>query len=381
MWKDLLGQQRIKSILSNTYLKKRIPHALLFHGPDGVGKDAAAAEFAMLMNCESPVEGSEACGECKSCKDISGLRPPLMRFITALPTGKNESEDKDPLLTLEQEDADTYLNELSLKANDKYHQINIPGANDIRISSIRQLKDQASLTGYSGKKKIFLISRADRMNPQSSNALLKILEEPPEDTILILTTARISSLLPTIVGRCQMLRFDPLSEDEIFSFIMSRFPGTGENQARFYAALSQGSITACKEIMSKDYLELRETAITYLANVITHRHLGTGREIDTVISGKDKQKVKRFLSLLSVWFRDAALVNAGFEVNIVNTDKLERLKKFSENYDHESYAIMKLIEEAIQDVDRNIFPELLLTDLAVRISGKVKRRNGRELNK
>ncbi len=374
MWDNVTGQERAKSILINSFQRKRIAHAYLFHGLEGTGKDAAAVEFAMLINCESPLNNRDACGVCKSCKDISSLRPPLMRFITALPTGKNESDDKDPLVTLDEEDAQIYLHELSLKAADKYHRINIPGANDIRISSIRLLKDQVSLSGYANKKKVFMISQADRMNQQSSNALLKILEEPPEDTVLILTTSRVNSLLPTIVGRCSLLKFDPLSEEEITSYLNINHPELTERDAKFFAALSQGSITVCRDIMSQDYMDLRDRVIGYIASTITNRHLILGAEIDHVISKKDKQRIKRFLSLLAIWFRDVALMISGEEKYVINSDKLERIEKFTANYDSENYSIIKLIEDAILDVDRNIFPELLLTNLSIGISGKISKR-------
>lgn len=375
MWINVIGQQRAKSILSNSFERKRIAHAYLFHGQEGVGKDAAAVEFAMLINCESPVDGKEACGECRSCKDMNALKPPLIRFVTALPTGKSESDDKDPLVTLDEEDAQIYLSELARKAVDKYHRINIPGANDIRISSIRLLKDQVSLTGYANKKKIFMISQADRMNQQSSNALLKILEEPPEDTVLILTTSRVNSLLPTIVGRCQSLKFEPLSDNEILTYLKPEHPELKEKDAKFFAALSQGSITNCREIMTQDYMDLRERVINFIASTITKRHLILGAEIDNVISKKDKQRIKRFLSLLAIWFRDVSMKSSGAEEHVINSDKLDRLGKFSVNYSSENYKIMKLIEEAILDVDRNIFPELLLTNLSIRIAGMVKRVN------
>jgi len=375
MWINVIGQQRAKSILSNSFERKRIAHAYLFHGQEGVGKDAAAVEFAMLINCDSPVNGKEACGECKSCRDINSLKPPFIRFITALPTGKNESEDKDPLVTLDEEDAQIYLSELSLKAGDKYHHINIPGANDIRISSIRLLKDQVSLTGYANKKKIFMISQAERMNQQSSNALLKILEEPPEDTVLILTTSRVNSLLPTIVGRCQSLKFEPLTDEEILTYLKSEHPQLNEKDAKFFAALSQGSLTNCREIMTQDYMDLRERVINFIASTITRRHLSLGVEIDSVISKKDKQRIKRFLSLLSIWFRDVTMKSSGADEQVINSDKLDRLGKFSGNYSSENYKIMKLIEEAILDVDRNIFPELLLTNLSIRIAGMIRRVN------
>ena len=171
---------------------------------------------------------------------------------------------------------------------------------------------------------------------------------------------------------CRSLKFEPLTDEEILTYLKSEHPLLNEKDAKFFAALSQGSITNCREIMTQDYMDLRERVINFIASTITRRHLSLGTEIDNVISKKDKLRIKRFLSLLSIWFRDVSVKSSGADEHVINSDKLDRLGKFSVNYFSENYKIMKLIEEAILDVDRNIFPELLLTNLSIRIAGLIK---------
>ena len=130
-----------------------------------------------------------------------------------------------------------------MKADDKYHTVSIPKANDIRISSIRQLKKEIYMTGRSGKKKVFLISRCEMMNTQSANSLLKILEEPPKDSVIILTTSRLNSLLPTIVGRCQNIRFDVIPNNKIIAYIKQKNSTITVENASFIAGISEGSIS------------------------------------------------------------------------------------------------------------------------------------------
>src|ERR1700730_17404070 len=104
MWSNIIGQERIKNILKNIYQSEKISHAYIFYGTDGVGKDAAAIEFAKLLNCDSPVNENEACDKCPSCIEIDSFRSSLFKFIVALPAGKNETdEDLNPLEKLEKD--------------------------------------------------------------------------------------------------------------------------------------------------------------------------------------------------------------------------------------------------------------------------------------
>ena len=105
MWSNIIGQEKVKDILKNIFLSGKISHAYIFYGDEGVGKDAAAVEFAKLLNCDDPVNGNEACDKCKSCIEIDSFRSSLIKFVTALPSGKNESDDdKSPLEKLDKED-------------------------------------------------------------------------------------------------------------------------------------------------------------------------------------------------------------------------------------------------------------------------------------
>ncbi|MDQ3020477.1 MAG: hypothetical protein M3R36_07905 [Bacteroidota bacterium] len=376
MWNNIIGQERVKEILKNIYQSEKISHAYIFYGNEGVGKDAAAIEFARLLNCDEPVNGIEACDKCKSCIETGSFKSPLFKYIIALPSGKNiTDEDINPLEKLEKEDFANYLDEIEKKAADKYHKISLLKANDIRISSIRQIKREIYMTGKTGKKKIFVISKCDMMNPQSANSLLKILEEPPKNSILILTTSKINSLLPTIIGRCQKIKFDSISKENILKFITQKEPRISSLNADIFAELSEGSITKCNEILGKNYLELREKVLDLLNSVITNQYLKLGNDIDFIIGKKDKERVKQFLMMLEIWFRDIMNKSYGNEQLIINKDKIERMNKFVINFDSQNYKIINSIEEAIKDIDSNIFPDLLLYNLSYNIQSYIQRKS------
>jgi DNA polymerase III subunit delta' len=373
MWTNIIGQERVIKILKNIYSSNKISHSYIFYGKEGTGKDAVAIEFAKLINCDNRINGTDACDTCASCRQINSLNSTTFKFISALPSGRKETaEDDNPVNTLKQEDYDTYLDEIEKKSKDNYHKINIPNANDIKIGSIRQIKKEIYLTGIKGKKKIFLISNSDLMNTQSSNAFLKILEEPPGDSLIILTTSRLNAMLSTITGRCQKIRFDPLKKEELTKFLLEFKSDLKLSEAELYADISDGSILKCKSITDSYFFELREKMIEMLIALVTNKSITLSNIISSIISEKDKEKIRQFLLLLIIWFRDVILVSNGETANIINKDKAERLDKFSKLYKTNNYKIINYIEDTYKELDQNLNTELLLINLALKIKSEFK---------
>lgn len=373
MWSNIIGQDRVIKILKNIYSSKRISHAYIFYGKEGIGKDAIAIEFAKLINCENRINGIEACDSCASCRQIASLNSTTFKFITALPAGRKEtSEDDNPVNTLKQEDYDIYLEEIEKKSKDNYYKINISNANDIRISSIRQIRKEIYLTGVKGKKKIFLISNSDLMNTQSSNAFLKILEEPPGDSLIILTTSRLNSMLSTITGRCQKIRFDPLRKEDLTKFLLNLKSDLNIQEAELYANISDGSILKCKNIIEPHFFELREKMIELLLALVMNKSITLSNIVNSLVVEKDKEKIRQFLLLIIIWFRDVILVSNGETANIINKDKLERLYKFSKHYNTNNYKIINYVEDSYKELEQNLNTELLLINLALKIKSEFK---------
>ncbi|MBI5404394.1 MAG: hypothetical protein HY959_13475 [Ignavibacteriae bacterium] len=373
MWSNIIGQERVKKILKNIYSSNKISHAYIFYGKEGTGKDATAIEFAKLINCENKTGESEACDICTSCRQISTLNSSMFKFITALPSGKKEtSEDDNPVNTLRDDDYEIFLEEFGRKSKDNYYKISIPNANDIKISSIRQIKKEIYLTGERGKKKIFLISNSDQMNPQSSNAFLKILEEPPGDALIILTTSRLNAMLPTITGRCQKIRFDAIKKEDLTKFILNFRSELKLSDAELYADISDGSILKCKSIIDSYFLELREKMIEMLIALVTNKSITLSNIINEIVITKDKEKIRQFLLLIIIWFRDVILVSSGEKENIINKDKAERLEKFSKLYKTDNYKIINFVEDSYKELDQNLNIELLLMNLVFRIKSEFR---------
>jgi DNA polymerase-3 subunit delta' len=146
MWSRVIGQDRVKRILRSALENDRLPHAFLFHGNEGVGKEAMALELARVLYCETKT--GEACGECASCKKVLTLQQPDLHFIIALPRGKNEQAGDPPLKCLTESEVQAIQEQLRTKGVNPYLRINIPRANEIRVDSIREVRRASTMSTF-----------------------------------------------------------------------------------------------------------------------------------------------------------------------------------------------------------------------------------------
>ena len=202
IWRDpftgVLGQSRPKSILQGALERDTLACSYLFFGPPGCGKLAVALSLARAVNCTG--EETRPCGHCSQCQKISQLRHPDVTVLFPLP-----NEIKDEVLR----------RALDKLAANPFADVSLPGNLRIRIDSVREIRAQAVMRPYEGRKKVFILAEADRMTDEAANALLKTLEEPPGHVLLVLTSARFGKLPSTVMSRCQQVRFTPLSQEEV----------------------------------------------------------------------------------------------------------------------------------------------------------------------
>ena len=370
MWKNIKGQKHLINILKNVYKSGRIPHSFIFHGIEGTGKDAVAIEFAKLLNCDNPHEELGSCDECRSCKSTIQFNSTLFKFITALPVTKREDGDGEG--TLSESDLDIFNTELRKKASDPYHKIDIPKATNIRIESIRQIKKEIYLTGERGKKKIYLISNAEMMRRESANSFLKVLEEPPGDAVLILTTSKLNSLLPTIIGRCQKIKFNSISNYDLKEYIKENHDEISEEEIRLLINLSNGSLQILKNIINSNFLELRNKGISHLRFIVANKFLEISNIISSIAAGKDRELVKQYLYLMQLWFRDLIIKKSNNDERLINKDIEENITNFVSRLKCNEYEIINILEMFISDVDKNVNLELLLYNLTYKLKPMIK---------
>lgn len=220
--KIVRGQDRVDELLSRSSSKGRLAHAYLFAGPSGVGKLTAALELAAAWMCEEEKDGY--CGECRNCLRVFRFQHPDVR-LTIPELGSTEPEEIAKLL--------------KSRADDGVTPLRLPGSIRISIDRIREMGERLSKKSYENKGHIEIIPDADTMGVEAANALLKTLEEPPDETVIILISSRWSALLPTVRSRAHLIRFRRLKDDTIRDILMDRL-NLGEEDAYDIARTSDG---------------------------------------------------------------------------------------------------------------------------------------------
>ncbi len=367
IWPRVIGQQRVKATLLSALRTRRLAHAYLFYGGEGVGKDAMALELARVIHCERG--GEEPCGVCTSCLHLDTLQHPDVHLVCALPVGKGEDKEDSPTAKLSEQEIDTIQEELRQKGADPYHRITIPRAGIIKVNSVRTVRRESSMSTTDRRRKVFVISDADRMGDEAANTLLKTLEEPAGNTMLILTTAHRDALLPTILSRCQNVRFDRLTEQEIRTALVER-KRVDARQAELAARLADGSYTRALSLLTEDVDQWRRDVLAFVRSALANNVSSLMQAVEKVTDLKDRVLVNRFLVLLLMWFRDALVLMHGGV--IINVDQQEDLKRFLVKFPHaDLLQALAHVEKAISLVERNVYIKLVILNLAIRLKADI----------
>ncbi len=340
MW-SVIGQPRAVELLRHSLESGRLAHAYLFIGQKHVGKMTLAMNLAQALNC---VQEQRPCGQCISCSRIASGNHADVQIISRLP-GAN-SGDTGP-------------------------------RKEIGISQIRELQQAAGLQPYEGKHRVFIIDGAEYLNEESANCLLKTLEEPPPQVLIILLALNDSSLLPTIVSRCQRVELFPVPAGAIEQELRERRDVEPE-KAGLLARLCRGSIGWAiaasldeKLIQERD---LRLVELQGLAAASLEERFSFAAKLAVQFS-KSRESVEGILNLWLEWWRDLLLVKAGCTQFITNADREESLAQYSEGYSlSDIRCSMESIRTALGQLAQNANPRLTLEVLMLSIPNSVEER-------
>ncbi len=361
-WKRIIGQERVLRLLRSAFEHDRLPHAFLFHGPRGTGKEAVAIELARTLNC--PTGTWEACGTCPSCHQMDSLQHPNIDLVFPLPTGKNEEKHHDPYEKLTETVIQQIRDEISAKAQDPYHPIEIKRASVIKINSIRNIKRKASMRVGSHQRHVVIICGAEKMKADAANSLLKTLEEPSPGQVIILTTPTPDALLPTIISRCQVIRFDPIPEEEITRALVQR-ELCDEETAAALARLAEGSFHKALEYSDPEVRNRRSLVVEFMRAVYAGNTTRIMKELEPVVSARDRQEAIRFLQALEDWFHDVIAIREGRPDRIRHFDNREAVTRFAQLFSGISCEdVLDEIEKTIEYVMGNVHLTLALVYLA-----------------
>jgi DNA polymerase-3 subunit delta' len=288
---EIRGQAVAVELLSGVLDTGRIPHALLFHGPAGVGKATAARAFAAALLCEHAQERA-ACARCASCRLLeSGTHPDFLRV------GRLTRKE---VLQKEKSRLDTHVADATEGELVAW----------IRVDQIRRLNELVGLRPRQSPRRVFVVDPADRMNRESQNALLKTLEEPPARSVLVLVTTRPHVLLSTVRSRCFQVGFRALGRSELCSLLEAR--GIPREEATSRAALSGGSLGRALELELDARIARRREVCAMLEDLSSPSPaLDRLPAMAAALAGKDEPTLLDGLELLESLLRDAARAGIG----------------------------------------------------------------------
>ena len=246
-FKDVIGQEEVKKHLRKIVRDDKLPHALLFAGPVGVGKLPLAIALAQYLACQQ--HDDDSCGKCPNCLQWSRLQHPDLHFAYPVIKKGNDTPVADDYAAQWRE---LLLENPYFDIDDWYEKMGAEGKQGmIYEKESSEIMRKLSLKAFAGGKKVMIIWQPEKMNAVCSNKLLKIIEEPPQDTLFILVSEQPHLLLPTILSRVQTIQIGRLSEETIAVELGQRYPELSSTEVLDIAHLAEGSfLNALKNMQS-----------------------------------------------------------------------------------------------------------------------------------
>lgn len=275
---EFLGNRRVVEQIEQKLAHGRLPHGLIFTGPDGVGKHTLAVGIAQMLNCRA---SDRPCGVCDPCRRIA-----------------RENDAHVTTITVEED------------------------ASEIRIGQIRELRETFAVEVEQAAARVVIVDPARRMTAQAANALLKVLEEPPPRTYFVLITNNLTDLLATVRSRCQTYRFAPLSPDEI------RSAGVTDD---LVVRWSEGRVGFALTAEPGPLGQMRDAMLDFLEHAIRAEDRAlAGLPSASADIARDKETYVEKLHVLVVLVADLLRLKHSMVPDVVNIDRLERLSRAAE---------------------------------------------------
>ena len=323
-WNSLSGHEKQLLQLRKMLQEHRLPHAVLFSGPEGVGKRLVAETLAAALLC---ARENAPCGQCASCRAL-----------------------------LQEQHPDYYL--LEPESSGK-------SARTIRIEQLRTMQSEIARLPLLSECRVVLIDDADCMNEPAENSLLKTLEEPTGQVYFLLVTHAKSSLLDTIRSRCMPMHFGMLSHEEIQSALQKR--GVADEQAQELAMLADGSLGHAIRLLNENGLPLRNDALSSLEALPTisaEQIFTKGKQFDEM----PKEQLMEWLGCQCMLLRDMlVLYKNGASTEIYHQDVRQRLLMLLASFsEHRVFRMLALIRETQRRLQANVNPRLLMEGMLFR---------------
>ncbi|MDA8354184.1 MAG: DNA polymerase III subunit delta' [Firmicutes bacterium] len=322
--KEVAGQERVIRLLKNALKNQRVAHAYCFCGPEGTGKEKTAIEWAKALNCEQP--GDDACDRCRSCRQISHGNHPDVIFP--------------------ERDGQT-----------------------IGIGQIRELQRRFSYSPPAGTTRVLILRHAETLTLQAANSLLKFLEEPASLWVAILLTENVHNLPPTVLSRCQLIRFQPLHPRRIEAALIEESVNPGA--ARVAAHLSS-SVSEARRLVERDeFAPFCERVIEWIGDIVSGK-LDPFVEVQTewLARDTDREDIQLLLGLALLWLRDLQHRQLGMEEPPVFSENDDSLRRQASKWTHSGLLnAMDAVIQAQKALTGPVQPQAVLEQMVLAMQG------------
>jgi DNA polymerase-3 subunit delta' len=366
---EFLGNERIVTALRGMLRRDRAPGALLFTGPRGIGKYTLARMFAQAANCERLQD--DFCGECESCKRMAALVDPAALVAAGL-TERGESADASmvermPLIIETHPD-------VWLLVPDPVRRLAPVARPMIRVGQLRAVQ-RAAYFKPQGRRRIFILDDAHTMRWNDADLFLKILEEPPESSTLILLAPTPDSVLQTIRSRCLQFHFAPVAVEQIESFLAERTEAKAPER-KLAAQLSSGSPGMALALNLEESTRLRRSVLNLLEKTISGGKAAEIFAATTQLAKQEKESFENILTLFYSLLTDLLELSQGPKSSLARNPELRReLEALSRKIDFEwvsraTQGLDRLENRLRRNISRQLGLDALLLSLGDRQSGR-----------
>lgn len=277
---EVFHEDMLKALIS-AVRHGQVQHAYIFEGEDGIGKKRAADLFAASLVCES--SQLAPCGNCAACVGAKAKTNPDIKYIT---TGDKKS---------------------------------------IGVESMRDIVSDAYVRPFESARKVYIIENGGAITEQAQNSFLKMLEEPPEYTVFIILVSNLSMLLQTIISRCTVLRFTPLSREKVKSYIKVNYP---DGDADFLSKYAEGNPGKIDKIMERDdFFALRSETLKMIIPLVSRHRISAYKTADFL--EENKEDAVWIIELWQSMFRDIIFIQNGAAEAVINSDILNDLSNLA----------------------------------------------------
>lgn len=368
---EVIGHEDAKARLRQAADSGRIPHAILLHGPSGIGKMRLARAFAQYVNCTGRHDG-DSCGRCPACQQTATLNNPDIHYI--YPVLKKRSDH--PLSSDYAEEWKKMIADHSYMSPEQWQE-EIDAGNQqpqIYVDESAEIIRQSSLSTYGAQYKIFIVWLPEKMNVSASNKLLKVIEEPFEDTIFIFVSNNPGAIIPTINSRLQHIELDPLPSSEILNYLVGK--GKTYEEAEALSKIARGNMNKASELAENgnESEEFARLFIDVMRSAYS-RNIAALRTYADNFAAFGREKSMRLLIYFNRMLRESFISNLKIAgLNAMTPGETTFVEKFGPFINADNIErLMTAVDEAYTDITRNANQKIVWFDLMLLVTQYIRK--------